>query len=343
MKERRIGIFGGSFNPPHVGHVQSVQTIKARAGLDEIRIIPNWKNPLKQTIDGPSPEHRLEMCRLAFGTLGPGFVVDDIEIRRAKTSYTIETVEALEKEHPGARFYLIIGQDLLHELNQWKRWEELLEKVELIVTSRPGYEFPKSADQLPDFLQSRIADLDFNFVTLKNGREIQFIQIPDVDVSSSRLRKWLRIGKKVEKYLPLGVENYIKSEKLYEPLSARIGDYGKFTEFCAGVLFSRKAIQVRGFDLRGMTAPSEFSIVCSGTSTRHTASLAENVVRAVKEEFNVLPQGLEGMDEGRWVLVDYGSLIIHVFYDYIRQEYALEKLWTEGVDMSLKDPGFESK
>jgi len=79
-------------------------------------------------------------------------------------------------------------------------------------------------------------------------------------------------------------------------------------------------------------------LIASGTSTRHAASLAENVVQAVKEEYNVLPQSVEGVDEGRWVVIDYGSLIVHVFYDFVRQEYSLEKLWKDGKDLNLKDP-----
>lgn len=338
MSETRVGIFGGSFNPPHLGHVGSAQMVKVRTGLDQVLIVPNWKNPLKQMVDGPSADQRLEMTKLAFQDAGDAFVVSDIEVARQKPSFTIETIEALQKANKGTRYAFILGQDLLGELKQWKSWEKLLEKVDLIVTSRPGFEFPKTVEDLPAFLQPLVEDFDFNFIQLKTGREIQFLQLKDIDVSSSDLRKWLRTGKKVEKYLPLAVENYIREKALYKPIGDRIGDYKKFTEFCAQALFSRKAIQVRAFDLRQMTSPSEFAIICSGTSTRHTASLAENVVRAVKDEFNVLPQSLEGVDEGRWVLVDYGSLIIHVFYDHIRQEYSLEKLWKDGIDLGLKDP-----
>lgn len=337
MKKTRIGIFGGSFNPPHMGHVNSAQMVRNRSGLDKILIIPSNINPLKKQVEGPSAEQRLEMTRLAFADLGPNFVVDDIEVRQAKTSYTIDTVMALKEREPNAEFHLIIGQDLLDELSDWKKWEKLLENVSLIVTSRPGFDFPRGKDELPEFLQPLVADQDFNFIQLKTGREIQFLQLQDLDISSTNLRKWLRSGKKVEKYVPLSVENHIAKNKLYQNLNDRVGDYKKFTEFCGQVLFERKAIQVRGFDLRGMVAPAEFSIICSGTSTRHTTSLAENVVAAVREEFNLLPLSLEGADEGRWVLVDYGSLIIHVFYDHIRQEYSLEKLWKDGIDLNLKD------
>jgi nicotinate-nucleotide adenylyltransferase len=159
-----------------------------------------------------------------------------------------------------------------------------------------------------------------------------------VEISSSELRKWLRSGRPVEKHLPLAAESYIRETKLYRHLGDRISDYKKFSEFVGNVLFSRKGIQVMGYDLTKLTAPSEYVVIASGTSTRHASAMAENVVMAVKEEFNFLPQSIEGMDEGRWVLVDYGSLIVHIFYDFVRQEYALENLWREGVDLKLKDP-----
>ena len=123
----------------------------------------------------------------------------------------------------------------------------------------------------------------------------------------------------------------------------KIGDFKKFSSFAGDVLFSKKGIQVRGFDLRKMSAPSEFAVICSGTSTRHTSSLAENLIDAVKEEYGVLPQSIEGLSEGRWVVLDYGSLIVHLFYDFVRQEYSIEKLWLDAVDIGLKDSSLATK
>lgn len=334
----KIGILGGSFNPPHFGHINVARTVKEKAGLNEIRIIPTAKNPLKKKIDGPSAEERLELTEIAFADLGAGFVVDDREVRRGKTSYTIDTLDEIHKENPKAELFLILGMDLLNELESWKDWKKILDIANLVVCSRPGFDLPRSAKELPEFLQPLITDQDFNFMTLSSGREIQFLQLNDVEVSATDLRKWLRINKSVQKYLPLGVERAIKEKGLYAPLKEKIGDYEQFAVFCGNFLFSKKAIGVRGFDLRPMTAPSEFAVVCSATSTRHASSLAENLAAAVKEEFNVFPQSLEGVDEGRWVLIDYGSLIVHIFYDFIRQEYSLENLWREGRDMQLKDP-----
>lgn len=334
----KIGIFGGSFNPPHMGHINAIQTVAKKAGLDKVHVIPASQNPLKTPVEGPTPEQRLELTRLAFSQYGEIYFVDDQEIKRGGSSYTIDTILSLRKNYEASELYLIVGADKFEELAQWKDYQKILAETNIIITTRPGYDVPESLEDMPAYLKPFVAEFDFNFIELNTGRSIEFITLRDIEVSSSEVRKWLRMGKPVEQYLPLAVESYIKEHRLYRNLGDRIGDFKKFTEFCADVLFAKKGINVRGFDLTSMSAPSEFTLVASGTSTRHAAAMAENVVMAVKEEYNVLPQSVEGIDEGRWVLVDYGSLIVHVFYDFVRQEYSLENLWRQGKDLGLKDP-----
>lgn len=333
-----IGIFGGSFNPPHNGHINAIQTVAKKIGFDKVHIVPAAQNPLKTPVEGPTADERCHLTKLAFAQYGDLYFVDDQEVKRGGASYTIDTIVSLNKQYPQDDLYLVIGADKFEELAQWKDYQKILELANLVVTTRPGYDTPESLEEMPAYLKPFVSDFDFNFIDLKTGKSIQFITLRDIEVSSTEVRKWLRTGKPVEKYLPLAVESYIKEHKLYRNLGDRIGDFDKFTNFCADVLFSKKGINVKGYDLRNLTAPSEFALITSGTSTRHAAAMAENVVVAVKEEYNVLPQSVEGIDEGRWVLVDYGALIIHVFYDFVRQEYSLENLWREGKDMGLKDP-----
>lgn len=334
----KIGIFGGSFNPPHMGHINSIQTVAKKLGLSKVHVVPAAQNPLKTPVEGPTPEQRIELTKMAFAQYGETYFVDDQEIKRGGLSYTIDTVLNLRKEYDANDLFLIIGADKFEELSQWKDYQKILSEVNIVVTTRPGYDVPESLEEMPVYLKPLVADFDFNFIELTTGRSIQFITLRDIEVSSTELRKWLRTGKPVEKYLPLAVESFVKEHKLYRNLGDRIGDYQKFTEFCANILFSKKGINVRGFDLTQTSAPSEFTLITSGTSTRHAAAMAENIAIAVKEEYNVHPQSVEGIDEGRWVLVDYGSLIIHIFYDFVRQEYNLENLWREGKDLGLKDP-----
>lgn len=263
--------------------------------------------------------------------------MDDREIRRGGMSYTIDSIRELKRENPNAEFVLILGADHVETFHQWKEYKKILEEVDLIFTSRPGFDIPQVSEEIPLFLKDMVLESDFNFLELTTGRNIQFLTLKDIEISSSELRKWLRSNRPVQKFLPLSVELYIKEKSLYRPIGDRIANYFDFAKFCGDSLFERKGIAVRGFDLTPISAPTEYAVVASGTSTRHASSLAEHVIRSVKDEYNILPQGVEGLDEGRWVVIDYGSLMVHVFYDFVRQEYSIEKLWKDGKDMGLVD------
>jgi nicotinate-nucleotide adenylyltransferase len=327
--DERIGLFGGTFNPLHVGHINCITTVRQRLGFDKIVVIPAAQNPKKLPVEGPSPEQRLEMLRVGLQEFD--YVeIDDLELKRGGPSYSVDTVAEYGKRVPSENLYLIIGMDQFEQFDQWKDFERILTLSNLVVVTRTGHQIPFSADELPEGLKKLVAAFDRNFIALTTGRTIDFVRLSDIDVSASEVRKRLRTGRNVDKYLTIPVEELIREKQMYGPLKDRIGDYELFTRFCADRLADRKAINIRGFDLREIDAPTEFTLVASGTSTRHVSSLAENLVREIKEEYNVLPQSSEGMSEGRWVLLDYGSLIVHLFYDYVRQEYRIEELWKKG-------------
>lgn len=339
-QSNRIGIFGGTFNPLHIGHIQTVRAVKSRLGLDRVHVIPAAQNPRKPRTEGPSDDDRLAMCRIGFAA-EENVVIDDRELKRGGISYTVTTLESfVSGSEPAAEptsLYLVIGMDQFEDLDRWHRVDRITEISNIVVVARPGHSFPTSLSDFPEGLRPLIEDFEKGFGQFKSGRHIEFLRLPEIDVAASDVRKRLRTGRAVEKFLTIEIEDFIKSRGLYGPIGPRIGDYEAFAQFCAGALFEKKGINVRGFDLRPTTAPTEFAIVASGTSTRHTAALAENVQRAVKDEFNVFPQSVEGMSEGRWVLLDYGSLIVHVFYDFIRQEYRLEELWKDSRELAITD------
>lgn len=331
------GIFGGSFNPPHMGHIQAMTEVQKKFGLDVIHVIPSLKNPLKISLEGPTPEQRLKMTAVAVESFGGQFIADDREIRRGGTSYTIDTLKEMTKEFPNDNLFLILGADLFEQLEQWKDFEKIFDLANLIVVSRPGYDLPHEQSDLPSWLQKYVADFDFNFAELNSGKSIQFITIKPVDISSTQLRKILRTNRPADQYLPLSTETYIKENKIYLSKGKKIQNDLNFTKFCAQALFDKKIIQLMSYDISEVSSTTEYVIVGSGSSTRHTSSMAENLIRTVKDEFQLSPYHLEGLDEGRWVVVDYGSLMIHLFYDYVRQEYRLEELWKKAKNLNLQD------
>lgn len=336
--DERVGIFGGTFNPLHTAHINLLLTAKSRMNLDKIFVVPAMQNPRKVETEGASVEHRLGMLKAGLEEYSDFVAIDEQELRRKGPSFTIDTIRDYAKFVPAENLYLIVGMDQLEDFDNWRDYKELLTLANLIVATRPGHNPPFGVEDLPGGLRPLVADFDRQFIQLESGRNIEFLRLTENDISATEVRKCLLTGKSVDRYLTIPVEEYIRKNGLYSPLKDRIGDYADFTKFCANALFERKAIAVKGFDLRNQEAPSEFTLIASGTSTRHASSLAENVIRAVKEEFNVFPQSVEGLQEGRWVLLDYGSLIVHLFYDFVRQEYQIEELWKTGKDLQLKDP-----
>ncbi|MFP8777949.1 nicotinate (nicotinamide) nucleotide adenylyltransferase [Hydrogenophaga sp. RWCD_12] len=134
----RIGVFGGAFDPPHCAHQALAEAAIVQLSLDRLHILPTgqaWHKSRTLTVG----EHRLAMCRLAFGHL-PAVHVDDRELRRPSATYTIDTLEEFQREYPGARFFLIVGEDQLRAFRTWRRWQDVLSVATLVVAGRPGAE-----------------------------------------------------------------------------------------------------------------------------------------------------------------------------------------------------------
>jgi nicotinate-nucleotide adenylyltransferase len=334
----RVGLFGGTFNPLHMGHVNAITTVHNRIKLDEVVVIPAAKNPKKDVSEDASGEQRLTMLKRGLSEFSEFVKVDDQEVKRGGPSYSIDTVRAYSKMITPENLYVIVGLDQFNDFDRWKDFSEILTLANLVVVTRPGHTLPFAEEDMPEGLKPLVAMFDRAFIQLTTGRSIEFVRLQDMDMSSSDIRKRLRSGRNVDAHLSIGVEEYIREQNLYAPIGPLIGDYADFAKFCANALFERKAIAVRAFDLTEIDAASEYALIASGTSTRHASSLADAVQRAVKDEYNVFPMSVEGSQEGRWVLLDYGSLIVHVFYDFVRQEYRLEDLWNKGKDMGFTDP-----
>lgn len=332
----KIGILGGSFNPPHLGHVQLLNQVSRRLGFSKTIVIPNFKNPLKVLTDSPDAKTRAQMTYLAFENSGINFEISDIEIKKEKPSFIYETLGDLKSELAAEdQLYLILGSDLIPELEKWKNIKEILKTVNIVVVSRAGFDLPQKVSDLPIFLQDQITAFEFNIAELKSGHSIQFLNIEVPDVSSSVVRKKIRNKLSVEKLLPLSVESYIRTNKLYEKSSTETIDYKDLTLQIAKFLDSKKAIQIKGFDLESNEAVTQFAIVCSGTSTKHASSMAEQLSLYLKNDFGLLPYAVEGIKDGRWIVLDYGILMVHVFYDFVRSEYNLEGLWKDRKEISF--------
>ena len=197
----KIGILGGSFDPVHKGHLSIAEDALVNAGLDKVLLVPVSQAALKQGEVAASGEARLEMLRLAVGSLSEEFFfkgrfeVCDLELRRGGVSWSVETARELRRQLVGAELFWIIGADQLAKLHLWRDVRELGEMVEFIAMERPGVEFVERTD-LPWLRVRRCA-----------GRR--------VDVSSTELRRRLVAGESVEGLLPNKVVEYVRGNGLY--------------------------------------------------------------------------------------------------------------------------------
>ena len=177
----RIAIYGGSFNPPHIGHAEAARAAYKALKPDKFLIIPTNTPPHKELeANSPSPEQRLEFCRLAFGDI-PGAEVSDMELRREGKSYTADTVDALLEQYPGAEICIVMGTDMFLSFRSWYRWQHMLETCTLAVLSREDFDRRE--------IENFKAELE-----KENGAKVILIPHLPLPMSSTEIRERLRRG-----------------------------------------------------------------------------------------------------------------------------------------------------
>jgi nicotinate-nucleotide adenylyltransferase len=317
--------------------LNSIETVYSGLKLDEFWIVPAYQNPLREPLSGPTAPQRLEMVKRALAAIQndrPILARGD-EVARGGASYTVETLTQFVRERKEAEFYLIIGADQLPHFDKWKDFQKILKLANLVVTSRPGTELPQSKADMPEWLQKQLKAYRSDRGILKSGKELRFIKLQDVDVSGTEVRRKVRREENVLNLIPSQVFDYIKEQKLYDKSEILISDYSEFTRFCAKIAVDKGGLAALAYDLREVVQPSEYALVLSGTSTRHTRALSEHIIKEAKDQYGIYPQSTEGLQEGRWIIVDYGALMIHIFYDFVRNEYRLEELWRQAKRLNI--------
>jgi nicotinate-nucleotide adenylyltransferase len=196
----RIGILGGTFNPPHLGHLICAQEAYLQLGLGRVTLIPARIPPHKPVEDEPGAEHRLELCRLAIRGDEQRFEVSDLEIHREGPSYTVDTLEELHSSAPDHELFLIVGGDIAAGLPNWHRPEQVLSLATLAVAERRGT--PRAA-------------VDEALATLPGGERTCFFRMPRIAISSTMLRERVRCGQPIRYYVPEALERYINGHRLY--------------------------------------------------------------------------------------------------------------------------------
>jgi nicotinate-nucleotide adenylyltransferase len=195
----RVGVLGGTFNPPHIGHLICAQEAWLQLELDRVLVIPAARPPHKQVEEEPGPEHRLELCRRAVQR-DPRLEVSAVEMDRPGLSYTVDTLELLHSQAPDNELFLIVGGDVAAGLPRWHEPERVLSLARLAVAKRRG----TSRDAVDDALAS-----------LNGGGRADFFRMPRVGISSTLVRRRVRCGEPIRYLVPDAVAQYIEEHRLY--------------------------------------------------------------------------------------------------------------------------------
>ncbi len=192
-KRKRIGLFGGSFDPPHIGHCIIAARAVDQLNLDKVLFIPAYIPPHKKHRSTSDPRHRLAMTRLAIRSTKT-FACSDQEVRRKGVSYTVDTLRDLKRKFPDAELFLIIGGDSLAFFPSWREPEAILNLASLAVYDRPKVQLQRKQ---------------------KGSKRIASIAGPLLDISSSGIRTMVAAGQSITFLVPQAVERYIRSHRLY--------------------------------------------------------------------------------------------------------------------------------
>jgi nicotinate-nucleotide adenylyltransferase len=199
----RLGLYGGTFDPIHLGHLILAEQCRESCGLDRVWLIATGSPPHKS--EGRTPVgHRLEMVRIAIAG-HPAFAASDIEAKRPGPHYSVETLEAIGRDHPDDELFFLIGADSLADLPSWREPERVAQLATIVVVNRPGIE-EVERDRLPDLGPG--------------SRPSEWVAIPPVGIASSDLRRRLAEGRSVRYMVPRGVEAYIEAHGLYRDAGA---------------------------------------------------------------------------------------------------------------------------
>jgi nicotinate-nucleotide adenylyltransferase len=195
----RIGILGGTFNPPHLGHLVCAQEAYLQLGLDRVMLIPARIPPHKPVEDEPGAEHRLELCRCAIEG-DSRFEVSALEIGRDGTSFTVDTLEKLNSTVPDSELFLIVGGDVAAGLRSWRDPVRVLELATVAVAKRRG----TARERVEEALDG-----------LPGGDRAEFFRMPRIGISSTMIRRRVRAGEPITYLTPEPVVSYIERHALY--------------------------------------------------------------------------------------------------------------------------------
>jgi nicotinate-nucleotide adenylyltransferase len=217
----RVGIYGGSFNPVHFGHLRCALEVRERAHLTTVKLVPAGIPPHKEASSIAPAVHRLAMLKAAIAA-EPGLEIDPLELERPGTSYTIDTLRELQERHPGTTHALILGFDSFCDLPTWKDFRKILAAVDLLITSRPpdvvAHGRNEAAfEKLPVAVSREFCYQEsIRCYIHESGRKLEFIPVTPIDISASAIRQTIAAGASGRFLLPEAALDYLQQQGLYQ-------------------------------------------------------------------------------------------------------------------------------
>ncbi|KAA0253714.1 MAG: nicotinate (nicotinamide) nucleotide adenylyltransferase [Acidobacteria bacterium] len=213
---RRLGVYGGSFDPVHVGHLEPLEEARRRLGLDAVLFVPAFQPPHKPTGPSASSYHRFAMVALAIEPY-PAFRLSDFETERGGTTYTVETLRHLRAVHPGTEILLVLGSDSLVSLTSWREWREIVQSHRIAVVHREPHDYSAVKAALPPELLPLLAPEGAVPGDESDGATIFWGANRPVTISSTWIRKAIETGQALAGSVPPPVEAYLRRQRLYLP------------------------------------------------------------------------------------------------------------------------------
>jgi nicotinate-nucleotide adenylyltransferase len=207
-----IGIFGGTFDPVHMGHLRAAEEIRESFGLEKVFFVPAYIPPHKRSKRIADVDQRVEMLKMAIRN-NAHLSLSELEIKRGGVSYSIETIETFEKRY--GEIYFIMGLDAFMEIGTWHRYDELFSHADFVVMVRPMEKGVSGAELFPENVRGLVNKIDDATLLHTSGKKIYLRRVTQLDISSTRIREASQQNKSIRYLVPDKVERFINQRGLY--------------------------------------------------------------------------------------------------------------------------------
>ena len=336
MKKERVAFFGGSFDPPHLGHLAVARGALASGLCDRVLWVPAVSPPHKAGMDRAPFEKRFEMVKLLIAN-EKSMDVSDVELRaEIIPSYTVDILDFYERTS-GIHPLLLIGADSLSAFHTWKNCRFLADNYTILTYPRNGAEV--TVDDLSDFWDRKTAEK-----LCSNIIPGDFFEISSTEVRNSMEKNNLTEHIKKRTLFPDVIAQYIKANALYNSQVSAVSnkpeeknmsetekkvvtDPKALAEFCVKCAEEKLAENTVLIDLGGVSSVADYFVVATANSEPQLRALTGFIERQVRETFQVRTFSDGGDEIGGWVLLDFGTVIVHLMTPEMREKYNLEGLW----------------